>query len=101
MGLAYLVLLLEAIALGALHLGDVLQQVSYADGRVQLSRLVGDVNLLSLPQGVCMGLDQAAGVAAHVLTLVCLWGRIGERSEGDREHWGGHREGRAGQAIKT
>lgn len=68
----YLVLLLEAIALGALHLRDVLQQVGYADGRVQLSRLVGDVHRLSLPQGVCVGLDQAAGVAAHVLALVCL-----------------------------
>lgn len=48
-GLPHLVLFLEAVTLGALHLGDVLQQVGYADGGVQLGRLVGHVHLLSLP----------------------------------------------------
>lgn len=68
---SYLVLLLEAVSLGALHLGDVLEEVGHADGRVQLARLVRHVHRLPLPQGVSVRLHQAAGVAAHVLALVC------------------------------
>lgn len=79
----YLVLLLEAVALGAFHLGDVLEEVRHADRRVQLTRLVRHVHGLALPQGVGVGLHQAAGVAAHVLALIC-----GTQTQG---------EGRAGQ----
>lgn len=68
----YLVLLLEAVALGALHLRDVLEEVGHADRRVQLPRLVRHVHGLPLPQGVGVGLHQAAGVAPHVLTLICI-----------------------------
>lgn len=68
---SYLVLLLEAVALGALHLGDVLEEVCDADRRVQLTRLVRHIDRLPLPQGVSVRLHQAAGVAAHVLALVC------------------------------
>lgn len=68
---SYLVLLLEAVALGALHLGDVLEEVCHADRRVQLTRLVRHIDRLPLPQGVSVRLHQAAGVAAHVLALVC------------------------------
>ena len=68
---SYLVLLLEAVALGAFHLGDVLEEVCHADGRVQLTRLIRHVDRLPLPQGVSVGLHQAAGVAAHVLALIC------------------------------
>lgn len=68
---SYLVLLLEAVALGALHLGDVLEEVRHADRRVQLTRLVRHIDRLPLPQGVSVRLHQAAGVAAHVLALIC------------------------------
>jgi len=68
----YLVLLLEAVALGALHLGDVLEEVCHADRRVQLTRLVRHIRRLPLPQRVGVRLHQAAGVAAHVLALI--WG---------------------------
>lgn len=67
----YLILLLEAVALGALHLGDVLEEVGHADGRVQLTRLIRHIDGLPLPQGVSVRLHQAAGVAAHVLALIC------------------------------
>lgn len=73
----YLVLLLEAVALRALHLGDVLEEVGHADGRVQLTCLVRHVHRLALPQGVSVRLHQAAGVAAHVLALICSGGRKG------------------------
>lgn len=46
---SYLVLLLEAVALGALHLGDVLEEVCHADRRVQLTRLVRHIDRLPLP----------------------------------------------------
>lgn len=75
----YLVLLLEAVALGALHLGDVLEEVGHANGRVQLTRLVWHVHSLALPQGVSVRLHQAAGVAAHVLALICVEGGGGGR----------------------
>lgn len=78
---SYLVLLLEAVALRALHLGDVLEEVGHADGRVQLSCLVGHVHCLALPQGVSVRLHQAAGVAAHILALVCGGGRKTGREE--------------------
>lgn len=68
---SYLILLLEAVALSALHLGDVLEEVCNADCRVQLTRLVRHINGLPLPQGMSVRLHQAAGVAAHVLALVC------------------------------
>lgn len=71
-GPSYLVLLLKAVALRALHLGDVLEEVCHTDGRVQLSGLVRDVGLVPLPQGVRVRLDQAARVTAHVLALI--WG---------------------------
>lgn len=67
---SYLILLLEAVALGALHLGDVLEEVSHTDGWVQLTCLVGHIKWLSLPQGVSVRLHQAAGVTAHVLALI-------------------------------
>ena len=65
---AHLILLLEAIALGTLHLRDVLEQVSHPDGGVQLSSLVGHVGRLALL--VCVRLHQAAGVAGHRVCLV-------------------------------
>ena len=81
---SYLVLLLEAVSFGALHLGDVLQEVGHADGRVQLACLVRDALHRSVPiavaltlllKGVCqrvrMRLHQATGVTAHRLALVC------------------------------
>lgn len=68
---SYLVLLLEAVALGAFHLGDVLEEVCHTDGRVELTRLIRHVDWLPLPQGVSVRLHQAAGVAAHVLALIC------------------------------
>ena len=67
---SYLVLLLEAVPFSTLHLGDVLEEVGHADGRVQLTRLVRHIDLLPLPQGVRVRLHQAAGVAAHVLALI-------------------------------
>lgn len=78
----YLVFLLEAVALGALHLGDVLKEVCHADRRVQLTRLVRHVDGLPLPQGVSVRLYQAAGVAAHVLALVCGTQTQGEARAG-------------------
>lgn len=84
----YLVLLLEAVALGALHLGDVLEEVGHADGRVQLTRLVWHVHRLALPQGVSVRLHQAAGVAAHVLALIWAEGGGAERQR---------KRGRSGQ----
>lgn len=68
---SYLVLLLEAVALGALHLGDVLEEVGHADRWVQLARLVRHVHGLPLPQRVSVRLHQAARVTAHVLALIC------------------------------
>lgn len=65
---AHLVLLLEAVALRALHLRDVLKQVGHPDGRVQLPRLVGHVGRLTLL--VRVGLHQAAGVTGHRVCLV-------------------------------
>lgn len=66
----HLVLLLEAVALGALHLRDVLEQVGHADGRMQLPRLVRDVHRLALLVGVSVRLNQAAGLAVHGVALV-------------------------------
>lgn len=82
----HLILLFEAVSLGALHLGDVLEQVGHADGRVELTRLIGHVRCLALPErecvcgvrgvhGVCgvsvgVRLHQAACVAGHRLRLV-------------------------------
>lgn len=83
---SYLVLLLEAVALGAFHLGDVLQEVGHADGRVQLTRLVRYIHRLTLPQGVSVRLHQTAGVAAHVLALVCgtqTQGQAGAGQQGE------------------
>lgn len=85
---SYLVLLLEAVALSTLHLGDVLEEVGDADRRVQLARLVRHVHGLPLPQGVSVRLHQAAGVAAHVLALIC-W-----------ERGGGARKQRRDKALK-
>lgn len=65
---AHLVLLLEAIALGTLHLCDVLEQVGHPDGGVQLSGLVGHVGRLTLL--VRVWLHQAAGVAGHRVRLI-------------------------------
>lgn len=67
---SYLVLLLEAVALSTLHLSDVLEEVGHTNGRVQLPRLIRDVDRLPLPQRVSVRLHQAAGVAAHVLALI-------------------------------
>ncbi len=79
---SYLILLLEAVALGALHLGDVLEKVCHADRRVQLTRLVRHINRLTLPQGVSVRLHQAAGVAAHVLALICGTQKQGQARAG-------------------
>ena len=65
---AYLVFLLEAVALGTLHLRDVLKQVCYPDGGVKLPRLVGHVGRLTLL--VRVGLHQAAGVTGHRVGFV-------------------------------
>lgn len=78
----YLVLLLEAIALGALHLGDVLEEVRHADRWVQLTCLVRHVDRLPFPQGVSVRLHKAAGVTAHVLALVCGAQRQGQARAG-------------------
>ena len=51
---AYLVLLLEAISFGTLHLSDVLKQVGHANGWVQLSRLIGNVYTVPFAQRVCV-----------------------------------------------
>lgn len=45
----YLILLLEAIALSAFHLSDVLEEVGHADGRLELARLVGHLHRLTAP----------------------------------------------------
>lgn len=37
----HLIFLFKAIALGSLHLVDVLEEVSYSDGRVELTCVVG------------------------------------------------------------
>lgn len=79
---SYLVLLLEAVTLGALHLGDVLKEVCHADRRVQLARLVRHIDRLPLPQGVSMRLHQTAGVAAHVLALICGTQKQGQARAG-------------------
>lgn len=65
---AHLILLLEAVALGALHLCDVLEQVGHPDGGVELPGLVGHVGWLTLLVGV--GLHQAAGVTGHRVRLI-------------------------------
>lgn len=59
----YFILLFKSIAFCTLHLGDVLQQVSYTDGWMELSSLVGHIHWISLLIG--MGLDQAACVTDH------------------------------------
>lgn len=65
---AHLVFLLEAVALGTLHLRDVLEQVCYPDGGVQLPRLVGHFGRLALL--VRVRLHQAAGVTGHRVGFV-------------------------------
>lgn len=60
---AHLVFLLEAVALGTLHLCDVLKEVCHPDGGVELPGLIGHVG--RLPLLVSMGLHQAAGIAGH------------------------------------
>lgn len=68
----HLILLLKAVALGTLHLGDVLEQVGHADGRVELTGLVGR-NIRHLPLlliGVAVGLDQTTGVTGHGVVLI-------------------------------
>lgn len=80
---SYLVLLLEAVALGTLHLGDVLQQVGHSDGRVQLPRLIGQRLALGLPLLV-VGLDQAAGLAGHGVTVVWKRGQRPDQTGLDR-----------------
>lgn len=83
---SYLVLLLEAIALCTLHLGDVLEEVRHTNRRVQLTRLVRYVNGLPFPQGVSVWLHQAASVTTHVLALICGTQTQGEARVGqDRE----------------
>ena len=67
---SHLILLFEAIALGTLHLGDVLQEVGHTDRRMQLSSLVGNIHRLPLLEGVGVGLHQAAGIAGHRVGLV-------------------------------
>lgn len=85
---SYLVLLLKAVALCALHLSDVLEEVRHADRRVQLTRLIRHVDGLPFPQGVSVRLDQAACVAAHVLTLICGTQRDREAGAGQQEETG-------------
>lgn len=64
----YFILLFKSVAFCTLHLGDVLQQVSYADGWMQLSGLVGHIHWIPLLIG--MGLDQAAGVTHHRMGFI-------------------------------
>jgi len=66
----HLVFLFEAVALGALHLRDVLEKIGHADGRMKLSRLIWDVHRLTLLVGVSMRLNQAAGLAVHGVVFV-------------------------------
>lgn len=75
---SHLVLFFEAVALGTLHLRDVLQHVGHTDGGMKLRRLVRHVHGLALAQrvrvrrvSVCVRLHQAAGVAGQGLSLVC------------------------------
>lgn len=84
---AHLVLLLEAVTLGTFHLSDVLQQVGHSDGRVQLTRLIGQGLPLRLPLLV-VGLDQATGFTGHGVTVI--WGRMmrGENRRIRRESGG-------------
>lgn len=49
---------------------------------MQLTRLVRHIDRLPLPQGVSVRLHQAAGVAAHVLALVCGTQRQGQARAG-------------------
>lgn len=65
---SHLVFLLEAVALGTLHLRDVLKQIRHPDGGVKLPGLVGHVGRLSLL--VSVWLHQAAGVAGHRVAFV-------------------------------
>lgn len=67
--LPHLVLLLEAVPFGTLHLRDVLQQVGHSDGRVQLTCLVGQCLPLRLPLLV-VGLDQATGFTGHSVAVI-------------------------------
>ena len=66
----YLVLLLEAVAVGGLHQVDVLEQVSHADGWVQLAGLVGRLGALAV---VARHVQQAArlGGGGRCVVLIC------------------------------
>ena len=56
----HLILLFEAVALSGLHLVNVLEEVSYADGRMELSRVVGRAFTSTLtPRGAS---QQTAGL---------------------------------------
>lgn len=71
-GALHLVLLLEAIALGRLHLVDVLQEVGHTHCRVQLPRVIrGALPAARTPRGAP---QKAAGLSDAIATLVpCSW----------------------------
>lgn len=66
----HLVLLFEAVTLGALHLCDVLEKIGHTDSRMKLSRLIWDIHRLTFLVGVSMRLHQAAGLAVHGVVFV-------------------------------
>lgn len=68
-GSSHLILLLEAVALSPLHLGDVLQQVSHSDGGLELSPGVG--HLHGLAAAVRVSLDGQCGLGQLPVAAVC------------------------------
>lgn len=66
----YLVFLLEPIALASLHLGDVLQQISHSDGRLELVPGIAHLHGVAGPVGV--GLDGESGLGQLSTTAICF-----------------------------
>lgn len=65
----HLILLLEAVALSPLHLGDVLQQVSHSDGGLELPSGVG--HLHGLAAAVRVRLDGQGRLGQLPVAAVC------------------------------
>lgn len=66
----YLVFLLEPVALAPLHLGDVLQQISHADGRLELVPGIAHLHGVAGPVGV--GLDSEGGLGQLSAAAICF-----------------------------
>lgn len=67
---SYLVLLLEPIALASLHLGDMLQQVSHPDGRLELVPGIAHLHGVAGPVGV--SLDREGGLGQLPTATICF-----------------------------